>query len=519
MDTFIDKSMNKLRSFIPDWFTQVVTLLYLLSMLIIFPYFNTDKMFHLYLDKRDYFLVTSIVYLCLMLPQILIALYDWGNDMYAPKKPDIIFALILAAAFGISTVLSSDIHMTFFEMTSRTISGLCFLFILAVFFTVRQCGRLDKFLLWGWIFGSSALYLCGILCACGINFLYIQDGLSSDQLPIYITLLSNTNYNTVYVCLMLPPIMVIYMLCKEEFTQKICRINLYMGFMFTLFIKTESASIAIIFGILMLGYFALESELWSTRYTQIVGIYLGGKLTIRILLLLLGRSIHPFHGLGALLLNYWVLLLEILCYAAFYIAWKKNPEPIRKKLLSVRKILVIIAVASVVLCILGIIVVNANAANISKRSFWYAFVLKDSTFSGRGFVWLRTMSAIKDEPILQKLLGNGLNSFRAVTQAMGKIPVGNDFADPHNEIMQMMMDMGVLGLIGYYGLMISTMVKGGRKWKENPFQIMAVLTVSIYLLQSLANEYSIYTMPFLFIFLALVNGKSMDLLQDIKYAK
>ncbi len=129
------------------------------------------------------------------------------------------------------------------------------------------------------------------------------------------------------------------------------------------------------------------------------------------------------------------------------------------------------------------------------------------------------MSAIKDEPILQKLLGNGLNSFRAVTQAMGKIPVGNDFADPHNEIMQMLMDMGVLGLIGYYGLLISTLVKGGRKWKENPFQIMSVLTISIYLLQSLANEYSIYTLPFLFIFLALVNGKSMDLLQNIKYTK
>ena len=127
MDTIIDKYMDKLRSWIPDWFTPTVTLLYLCSMLIIFPYFNTEKMFHLFLDKRDYFLVTSIVYLCVMLPRILIALYDWGNDMYAPKKPDIIFALVLLAAFAISTVYSRDIRMTFFEMTSRTISGLFFL--------------------------------------------------------------------------------------------------------------------------------------------------------------------------------------------------------------------------------------------------------------------------------------------------------------------------------------------------------------------------------------------------------
>ena len=196
MDTIIDKYMDKLRSWIPDWFTPTVTLLYLCSMLIIFPYFNTEKMFHLFLDKRDYFLVTSIVYLCVMLPRILIALYDWGNDMYAPKKPDIIFALVLLAAFAISTVYSRDIRMTFFEMTSRTISGLCFLVILAIFFTIRQSGRLDKFLLWGWIAGSSALYICGILCACGINFLYLQDGLTSKQLPVYLTPMSNTTYNT-----------------------------------------------------------------------------------------------------------------------------------------------------------------------------------------------------------------------------------------------------------------------------------------------------------------------------------
>ncbi len=510
MDTIIDKYMDKLRSWIPDWFTPTVTLLYLCSMLIIFPYFNTEKMFHLFLDKRDYFLVTSIVYLCVMLPRILIALYDWGNDMYAPKKPDIIFALVLLAAFAISTVYSRDIRMTFFEMTSRTISGLCFLVILAIFFTIRQSGRLDKFLLWGWIAGSSALYICGILCACGINFLYLQDGLTSKQLPVYLTPMSNTNYNTCYVCLMLPPIMVLYMLCKEELTQKICKYNIYLGFLFTFFIKTESAIIAIIFGIFLLGYFALESEEWAVRYSQIVGSYLGAKVTIRVLMLLLGDDVYPFHGLSALLLNYVVLLVEILCYAAFQRAWKKNANVIREKMLSVRKLLVIIAAAAAGLCIAGLVIININARNISKRSFLYQFVLTNSTFSGRGYVWLRTMDTIKDEPILRKLFGNGLNSFRMVTQEMGKIPVGNEFADPHNEILQMMMDKGVLGLVGYYGMLISTLVRGLRSWKNNAFYLMSVMTVSIYLLQSLANEYSIYTLPFLFIFLALVNGKSID---------
>ena len=178
----MDKLMDNLKSFIPAWLAPAATYLYLLSMLLIFPLFNTDKMFHLYLDKRNFFLVSSIVYLCVMLPQILIALYDWGNDMTMPKKPDIIFTLALLAALAISTFLSRNITSTFFEMSSRTISGLCFLVILAIYFAIRQYGRLDNPLLWVWIAGSSAIYICGIFCACGINFFNIQDGLNATQI-------------------------------------------------------------------------------------------------------------------------------------------------------------------------------------------------------------------------------------------------------------------------------------------------------------------------------------------------
>ena len=74
-------------------------------------------------------------------------------------------------------------------------------------------------------------------------------------------------------------------------------------------------------------------------------------------------------------------------------------------------------------------------------------------------------------------------------------------------------DMGQLGLIGYFGILLSTLIKGLRNWKNNAFYIISVLTLPIYLVQALVNEYSIYTLPFLFIFLALINGKSIDMIK------
>ncbi len=513
MDTIMDKLMDNLKSFIPAWLAPAATYLYLLSMLLIFPLFNTDKMFHLYLDKRNFFLVSSIVYLCVMLPQILIALYDWGNDMTMPKKPDIIFTLALLAALAISTFLSRNITSTFFEMSSRTISGLCFLVILAIYFAIRQYGRLDNPLLWVWIAGSSAIYICGIFCACGINFFNIQDGLNAAQILIYLTPMSNINYTACYVCLMLPPVMVIYMLCKEAFSQKICAVNLYLGFLFTLFIKTDSSIIAMILGILLLGYFALESEPWADRYTQITGIYLGAKLTICILRLLFRDKLHPFHGTGAIVLDYRILICEILCYLVFLFMWRRNRKIVREKLAAARKILVIIVLAAVGVGVICILFGNINAARLSKESFWQNLVLTDATFNERGFVWRRTASAIKEEPLIRKMFGNGMNSYETLMQIMRKLPADSGYADPHNEILQITTDMGLLGLISYFGLLLSTLVRGFRNWKSNSFYIMGAVTLIIYLIQALMNEYSIYTLPFLFIFLALMNGKSIDTLK------
>lgn len=325
--------------------------------------------------------------------------------------------------------------------------------------------------------------------------------------------MSNVNYTACYVSLMLPPIMVIYMLCKEVSTQKICGYNLYLGFLFTLFIKTDSSIIAMILGMLLLGYFALESEQWSDRYTQITGIYLGAKLTICLLRLLFGDKLHPFHGTGAIILDYRILICEILCYLAFLLAWKRNRKTMREKLAAARKGVVMIFLAAAGIGIVCILFANINAANLSNESFWQNLVLTDATFNERGFVWRRTVAAIKEEPFLRKLFGNGMNSYETFMSLMNKLTPDSGYADPHNEILQMATDMGLLGLISYFGLLLSTLVRGFRNWKNNSFYIMGALTLIIYLIQALMNEYSIYTLPFLFIFLALMNGKSIEKLE------
>lgn len=89
--------------------------------------------------------------------------------------------------------------------------------------------------------------------------------------------------------------------------------------------------------------------------------------------------------------------------------------------------------------------------------------------------------------------------------------LGSNLRDPHNEMMQVLVDMGIFGAVGYFGLLGVTFVQALRMWKHNEVQIVAILTLGVYLIQGLVNGYSIYHLPLLFVFLGLANGSMKNI--------
>lgn len=356
--------------------------------------------------------------------------------------------------------------------------------------------------------GSAVIYLFGILCACKINFMYIQTGCESPD--ILLTPLGNTNFNACFVSLMLPLVMVMFMLCRERFSQVVYGINLYMGFLFVFFIKTESALFAVAAGIFILGYFALGDTQWLMRYIELLGIYLGAKVTICLLLHLWREHLYPFDGIGAFVLSDVWILAEVVCFGIFavFFMWKK--EVIVECFLKVRYTVVGVLLVLGVIGALVLVWINVRRASLPESSFFRHFILTDETFNHRGFIWKGTVKSLKEEPIWRIFFGNGQNcykdfmteSFREESMAY----LGSNLRDPHNELMQVLVDMGLLGVLGYFGLLIATLIQAFRTWKKNEVQIAVIVTLCVYLIQGLVNGYSIYHLPLLFLFLGLANG-------------
>lgn len=500
----------------PEWLGEKGTYIYVLIMLVVFSLYCTNKMFNVVEDRKNFFQYLTIAYACVLLPAAVQALYRLVKKPSELKLPgvDTILLLFLLEGIILSTVISRVGRRIFWEMpTARSISGLCFIGCILVYFAVRRFGVFNGPVLWGWMAGSAVIYLFGILCSCGINFMHIQDGV--DNRSYFLSPLGGCNINATYVCLMLPFLMVMFLVGEGLFSQVVCGLYLYMGFLFSFFIKTESSAITMVFGLFLLGYFALEKKEWFGRYSQAVGIYLGAKLTIRLLLYLFPDHLYPFDGINLKLLDLKVILAEAVAWGLVAALQLLKEDAFRGAVFRIRKYLLGAAVAAAAVFVVSFVAVNLMGEAVPETSVFRRLLITDATFNSRGFIWRKTAALLREEPLINKLFGNGLGSlydkvyFGADRKALLGHMGGNAFYDPHNEYLQCLVDMGIVGFVGYIGLLATTLVRAMRRWKGNEWQMAVALTLSVYMVQALVNAYSIMHLPLLFIFLGFANGYMM----------
>jgi len=75
------------------------------------------------------------------------------------------------------------------------------------------------------------------------------------------------------------------------------------------------------------------------------------------------------------------------------------------------------------------------------------------------------------------------------------------FVDPHSEFLYYLVSMGIVGVIGYFGMIVTAIVECVRNGKTTGI-ILAAVFVS-WIAQGTVNNPLVFTTPYLFLFLAM----------------
>ena len=168
-----------------------------------------------------------------------------------------------------------------------------------------------------------------------------------------------------------------------------------------------------------------------------------------------------------------------------------------------------LAVVIIVFSGLGKVLYDVNiAGNVEKYGSLRKYLLfNDDWGTHRGYIWHLAIRIYQKFPILHKLFGYGPDTFGIITvQGYFDEMVGRyneKFDSVHNEYLQYLVTIGIVGMIAYISLLVTVLARLIRKGKENPVILSTAMAVICYGAQALVNISVPIVAPVLFTLMAM----------------
>ncbi len=493
-----------------DFFGRGITYAYLILMMGLFPSYYPGHLIGIHTEKTNFFLVVTTVYMCLMILPVLGSCITFVKEKrkWKPEAGGIFVGVFLLAVVVSTWVTALDRSKALYGNSRMKTGAVVLLFCIAAYYAVKKYVSFDKYIIWANLLCSSFIYLSGIFITCKTDILDMQKNIIEEQRGIFVSPLGNINYNVAYISLILPAAMVLFLICRELFTQRVLVAYLYIAFMDILCLRADSALLMIVFVFALLLYFALDKKEWLSRYIVVVQIFAAANITVYLLKLALQDHMYDFDGLNALFLKTGVVVFEILVCAVLYGVQKKFVSRLSKERMPrLQKVYGIAFLAAAGIGILAVLLLNVMFSEAASGTPLGYVILNDTTGNGRGYAWIRTVELFFKQPFLSKLFGCGLGCFYDFiypTYGAEMLERFNSvFYDPHNDFLQVLATTGIVGAIGFFGAIFATICAAVKKRKNREMQIMAVLSLAAFLVQGLVNSYTIFAIPLVFVVLAL----------------
>lgn len=516
-------------------FQKGVTGIFVVFMLGIFPLYFQDAYFNISDAKKIFFIICACGLLGVTMIFIFLKML-WNLNQKKFLKRDFStiaqnwklhfmriplsswFAGIFLLAIFFSTIFSVDPIESFWGTDGRKLGTGLFLLCICVYFILGRYLRPGIWMAWIVLISNSILVGILILQFLGKDIFHMWDELVSSQHGMFLTTIGNVNACASYLCMILPIGMVLYYCSKTKFSKMIYGIFLVAGFYASYATNTDSWMIGIGVAFLSILWFSLKDHQSVKSFLELCGLFWISSMLLKLTIVLNENNINAFmiqRFLGLeiqnLMVDKHILLLEvvllILCVYLVRVAENKKLEIPYKKIRNVFFLFVAIVLGTGVILFL---VANSFGGDLWGDSLQWLNQLKlqDEFGSGRGIIWKHTVWVWRRLPFLQKFFGYGVNCFHQFYYSLGAEFVQETVrtVDPHNEILYFLSITGILGLVAYMGLLISTAISAGKMSRRYPVMMMGTVMICSYLARGMVNSPTTFIIPTFFVYLGILKS-------------
>lgn len=470
--------------------------IYLVLMLAVFPFYNEEGYSHIGTDKSTFFcrlgigtgkiLVIPLV-LCLIAESVIFI-----RRIYATKEqnlnkknikihikisPTDTFALIYCVALFLSYAATDFREEAFWGAKGWYMGLIPQLMLVCIYFLVSRFWTPRKWIFYIIFPVSGAVFLMGCMNRFNIYFLgpeYVNAG--------YISTIGNINWYCGYaVSVVFAGAALLWLGEGTKIWQRgLLMIYTAVGYMSLVLQGSDSGLAAL--AVVMLAMFFLSAGEVGRMFVfwQEMVLLWGGCLLLFLFRLLVPNGINFVGKFAEIFISGPVSsTMTAVSVLALILVWTdRRKGKYREKLF---RVLAKTAVWGSVAAVLGVLILMAvntlYPGNFGSLSDNDLFIFDSAWGSNRGATWSVGWKCFAAQDALHKLVGVGpdcmwsyINSgvspeiYAYVNDIFGSLRLTN----AHNEWLTILVDTGILGLVGYGGMMICGMRELMKKGKENP---------------------------------------------------
>lgn len=424
--------------------------------------------------------------------------------------PDSMLIMFLIVA-AISTVLSPFRFESFWGNEGRY-SGL-FLITLytVVYFCIVKCFRMRSWYVDLCLAAGLVVCIFGLTDFFNLDLLGFEKYLTSSERNSFTSFIGNINMYTQLVTIYLGVAAFMWIGTKNKLRSIWYYICLWIIFLAAITGQSDNAylSMAALFAVLPL--YAFRSRRGIRRYLILVMTFLASVWVVQWVSIKYAGQVVAIHSIYNIIAEYEKLNTVILGLCAvilllymFDYVVKKQDAQVTPWLWRGWLVLIITAVLAVLYVLYDVNIAEGGEKYGSLQKY---LKFTDSWGSSRGFAWRIALENYSKFPLHQKLFGHGPDTFGLITYFNNLAEMQNSyhviFENAHNEYLQYLMTMGILGVFAYVGLLVSAFVLVIKKQMNN-VPVMAMLAgVFCYVTQGVVNISQPIVTPIMWTLLAM----------------
>lgn len=487
-----------------------------LLFLTVFPLFFDNYYINITITKYLAFAILSLALFFMGLYYTLSANIERNNSLklgslssYLRRMSlcDILFLLLLLTAT--LSCLMSEWRLPAFSGVCGKYIGLIFMLLTGgLYYGITRHMSLTPYIRYSFPVILSLISLMAFFQFCGYDVLGFYEGIADGTM--YIATFGHVDVFSAFLCVYLP--VCLYLFCYTEGREgRLYGMGCFMGFLAIFSTNSDSSYIGLGISLTVLLILTVSDIDRLKKYALLILLLTLSAVLWKILSSSFGLVLREQSSITTFftsphVLCFFALMGGLLLLFCFFLDKQKKEAP---KYLSY----ILSAFFTALVLLLIILFVWFSFFDTKKDIGELANYLRfnDHWGSDRGYVWKWLMQFFGFSPLFIKLFGAGPDTTTLILYKYFKAEMSDElgvfYASAHNEYLNYLVTIGLIGTVLYISILVVSVIKCFRKRKIDAFFGAVGLAMLAYSGMAVVNISQPITMPFIYLLIAFANQK------------